>query len=238
MVAAALGCGFGTPDLSRVIAIEIIAPDSLEQFDTLVPHARALDGHFDTVPGATVVWSTLDTATLTVLDSTSGRTVVNHPGTTPGRLLARTGSTFSNPVLILAQAAADTVYATPPQRVADTVHLSVDSLSDSLAILIAQTIDSTSGGDSLTLPLAGRPVAYAITYPVAAGPVTLVTSDTAHALVTADTAASGSTGIASVKLRLIAGPVPDSVLVTASARRAVGTTVPGSPVTFVVRFLP
>jgi len=37
---------------------------------------------------------------------------------------------------------------------------------------------------------------------------------------------------------LIAGPLPDSVLVTASAHRAVGTPVPGSPVTFVVRFLP
>ncbi|HEV2749934.1 MAG TPA: hypothetical protein VGV12_05350 [Gemmatimonadales bacterium] len=49
---------------------------------------------------------------------------------------------------------------------------------------------------------------------------------------------SGGAGIASVKLRLIAGPVPDSVVVAAIARRAVGDTVPGSPVTFVVRFLP
>jgi hypothetical protein len=228
-VAAALGCGFfGPGDLNRVIAIEVIAPDSLEEFDTLRPRARALDGHFDSV-AATLVWSTLDTAVLTVLDSTSGRTVVNHPGSTPGRLLARTGQTFSNPVLIRALAAADTVSATPPTRVADSVHLSVDSLSDSLAVLI---------GDSLMVPLAGRPIAYAIAYPPAPGPVTLVTSDTARTLVTADTVASGSAGVASVKLRLIAGPVPDSVLVTASARRAVGTPVPGSPVTFVVRFLP
>ena len=238
MVAAALGCGiFSPPDLSRVIAIEVTAPDSLEELDTLIPHARALDGHFDSV-AATFVWSTLDTAILTVLDSTSGRTVVNHPGSTPGRLLARAGQTFSNPVSIRALAAADTVYATPSSRVADTVHLSIDSLSDSLAILVAQTIDSATGGDSLTVPLAGRPVAYTIAYPAAPGLVTLVTSDTARALATADTVASGSAGIASVKLRLIAGPVPDSVLVTASARRAVGTTVPGSPVTFVVRFLP
>ncbi|HEV2749933.1 MAG TPA: hypothetical protein VGV12_05345 [Gemmatimonadales bacterium] len=146
VVAAALGCGiFSPPDLSRVIAIEVIAPDSLEQLDTLIPHARALDGHFDSV-AATFVWSTLDTAILTVLDSTTGRTVVNHPGSTPGQLLARAGQTFSNPVVIRALAAADTVYATPSSRVADTVHLSVDSLSDSLAILIAQTIDSATGG--------------------------------------------------------------------------------------------
>jgi hypothetical protein len=237
VVAAAVGCGaFGPPDLNRVIAIEVIAPDSLEELVTLVPHARALDGHLDSVP-ATFIWSTLDTAVLTVLDSTTGRTVVNHAGNS-GRLLARTGSMFSNPVVIRALAAADTLSATPASRVADTVHLSVDSLSDSLAVLIADIIDSTSGGDSLTVPLAGRPVAYSITFPTAPGPVTLVTSDTARTLVTGDTVASGSLGIASVKLRLIAGPVPDSVLVTASARRAVGTPVPGSPVTFVVRFLP
>lgn len=236
MVAAAAGCGaFGPADLNRVIAIEVTAPDSLEQLVTLVPTARALDGHLDSVPGATFVWSTLDTAALTVLDSTTGHTVVNHPGNT-GRLLARTGSMFSNPVVIRTLAAADTVYATP--RVADTVHLSVDSLSDSLAVLIADTIESASGGDSLTVPLAGRPVTYSITFPTAPGPVTLVTSDTARTLVTTDTVASGSAGVASVKLRLIAGPLPDSVLVTASAHRAVGTPVPGSPVTFVVRFLP
>lgn len=220
-----------------MIAIEIIAPDSLEELDTLKPRARALDGHFDSV-AATFDWSTLDTAILTVLDSTTGRTVVNHPSTTPGTLFARTGSTFSNPLQIRTLAAADTLSPTPTTRVADTVHLSVDSLSDSLAVLIADTIESASGGDSLTVPLAGRPVAYAITYPASAGSVTLVTSDTARTLVTADTVASGTAGVASVKVRLIAGPVPDSVLVTASAHRAVGTAVPGSPVTFVVRFEP
>ncbi|HYL20343.1 MAG TPA: hypothetical protein VEU74_01180 [Gemmatimonadales bacterium] len=220
-----------------MIAIEIIAPDSLEELDTLKPRARALDGHFDSVT-ATFDWSTLDTAILTVLDSSTGRTVVNHPSTTPGTLLARTGSTFSNPLQIRTLAAADTVSATPTTHVADTVHLSVDSLSDSLAVLIADTIESASGGDSLTVPLAGRPVAYAITYPASAGSVTLVTSDTAHTLVIADTVASGTAGVASVKVRLIAGPVPDSVLVTASVHRAVGTAVPGSPVTFVVRFEP
>ena len=220
-----------------MIAIEIIAPDSLEELDTLKPRARALDGHSDSV-AATFDWSTLDTSILTVLDSTTGRTVVNHPSTTPGTLLARTGSMFSNPLAIRTLAAADTVFATPPTRVADTVHLSVDSLSDSLAVLIADTIESASGGDSLTVPLAGRPVAYAITYPASGGSVTLVTSDTARTLVIADTVASGTAGVASVKVRMIAGPVPDSVLVTASAHRAVGTAVRGSPVTFVVRFEP
>jgi len=65
-----------------------------------------------------------------------------------------------------------------------------------------------------------------------------VTSDTAHALVTVDTVITSGTGTAAVKARLLAPPPPDSVVITASARRATGAAVPGSPVTFVVRFLP
>jgi hypothetical protein len=236
---AALACGiFGPPDLSRVLELEVTAPDSLEEYDTLMPHARLLDGHGDSVPGTAFVWATLDTAILTVRDSTTGRTVVNHPAITPGRLLVRTtgggegGGLISNPVAILALAAADTLFAV--SATADTVTLP-DSLSDSLQVEIADTIASASGGDSLTVPLPRRPIVFAITYPAAPGPVTLVTSDTARALVTTDTVATGGGGIAAIKVRLI-GPAPDSVVVTASARRAVGTTVPGSPVTFVVRF--
>jgi hypothetical protein len=69
--------------------------------------------------------------------------------------------------------------------------------------------------------------------------VTLVRLDTAHAAgVTVDTVPTAALGIATVKVRLLRGPLPDTVLVTASARRAVRTAVPGSPDTFVVRFLP
>jgi len=146
------------------------------------------------------------------------------------------GNLYSNPILIRTLAAADTLRAAG--ATVDTVTLSADSLSDSLAVAVADTIESASGGDSLTVALAGRSVVYTITYPGAPGPVTLVTSDTAHALVTTDTVATATSGIAHVKLRLIAAPIPDSVVVTASARRAVGTAVPGSPVTFVVRFQP
>ena len=65
-----------------------------------------------------------------------------------------------------------------------------------------------------------------------------MTSDTAHALVTVDTVITSGTGTAAVKARLLAPPPPDSVVITASARRATGAAVPGSPVAFVVRFLP
>lgn len=235
---AALACGkFGPGDLSHVIALEITnVRDSLEEYDTLRPHARVLDGHGDSV-AATVIWFTPDTAPiLTVLDSVTGRTVVNRIGQT-GQLLARSGPLMSNPLSIRTLPAADTLVALG--KTADTVAISADSLSDSLKVEVAlDTITSTSGGDSLTVALAGRPVVYAITVPMSAGPVTLVTQDSAHSLVTTDTVATAASGIAFVKVRLLGPSVPDSVVVKAMARRAVGDTVPGSPVTFVVRFQP
>jgi len=116
--------------------------------------------------------------------------------------------------------------------------LPADSLSDSLKVEVADTIESASGGDSLTVALTGRPVVYAITDPASAGPVTLVSDDSTRTLVTTDTVATGAAGIAFVQVRLLGPSVPDSVVVKAIARRAVGDTVPGSPVTFVVRFQP
>src|SRR5947199_2516731 len=236
LLMAAVACNkFGPADLSRVIALDVSAPDSLEEYDTLKPHARVLDGHGDSV-AATIVWATADTTPiLTVLDSLTGWTVVNRTGQT-GRLVARSDRLVSNPLSIRTLAAADTLFTTLVSTV-DTVTLSADSVSDSLTVEVADTIKSSSGGDSLTVALAGRPVVYAITYPATSGLVTLVT-DSTHGLVTTDTVATGASGIAFVQVRLLGAPVPDSVVVAAIARRAVGDTVPGSPVTFVVRFRP
>ncbi len=236
---AVVACNkFGPGDLSRVIAIEVIAPDSLEEYDTLTPRARVLDGHGDSV-AATVLWAAGDTAPiLIVLDSLTGRTVANRLGQT-GRLVAlsRSYGITSNAVSIRTLAAADTLFATG--ATVHTVALSADSVSDSLQVEVADTIKSASGGDSLTVPLPGRPVVYSITYPVSSGPVTLVTNDSTHVLATSDTVTTSSGGIAFVKVRLLSAPVPDSVVIQAIARRrAVGDTVPGSPATFVVRFRP
>jgi hypothetical protein len=218
-----------------VIALEVAAPDSLEEYDTLLPRARALDGRGDPV-AVPVVWTTLDTAVLAVLDSASGRTVVRRPAPTPGRLQARAGGLVSNPLPVRALAAADTLFAAGPT--ADTVTVSTDSLSAALTVELADTITAAGGGDSLTVPLAGRPVIYAVAAPATPGPVTLVTRDSARALVTTDTVTTGAAGTASVRLRWLGPALPDSVVVTASAHRAVGTAVPGSPVIFVVRFAP
>ena len=234
MLAAAATCKVST-DLSRDIAIEVTAADSLEEYDTLKPTARVLTGQGDSSATA-VFWSSPDSA-IAVLDSTTGRTVVIHTGQT-GRLVASGGGLVSNPLAIRTLAAADTVFPVGPTL--DTVDIAgtttFDSLSDSLKIEIADTVTVGAGGDSI-VPLAGRPVVYTIVHPSVAGPVTLVTQDTAHALVTIDTASSNISGIAFVKVRLL-GPdtIPDSVVVVASARRANHAVVPGSPDTFVMRF--
>jgi len=239
-VLAATACKVST-DLSRNIAIEVAAPDSLEEYDTLVPHARVLTGHGDSAVTA-VVWFSPDT--VLAVDSATGRTVVTHTGLT-GRLVARGGGLVSNPVAIRTLAAADTVFPAGPTL--DTVDIAgpttLDSLSDSLKIEIADTVTVGAGANPI-VPLAGRPVVYTIVHPTVLGPVTLVTLDTAHAVVTTDTAVSNGAGIAFVKLRLLApDTIPDSVVVVAIARRAVlhtvpgsRDTVPGSPDTFFVRF--
>ena len=235
MLAAAATCKVST-DLSRNIAIEVTAADSLEEYDTLTPRARVLTGHGDSSPTA-VFWFSPDSA-IAVLDSTTGRTVVIHTGQT-GRLVASGGGLVSNPLAIHTLAAADTVFPAGPTL--DTVDIAgrtaLDSLSDSLKIEIADTVTVGAGGDSI-VPLAGRPVVYTIVHPTVAGPVTLARSDSdTTRAATIDTAASNSFGIAFVKVRLLApDTIPDSVVVVASAQRANHAVVPGSPDTFVVRF--
>ena len=232
MLAAAVACG-NLGDLGAVLALEVAAPDSLEEYDTLRPRARALNGHGDSVR-ATILWSTLDTAVLSLVDSTTGKTIVRSVGATPGRLLARTEGVSSNVISIQPLAAADSLFTAGPTALTPR---RADSLSDSLKVELADTV-AASGGGSPTVPLAGRPITYTIVYPATAGPVTLVVRDASHSLVAAASVVTGSSGIAFVKVRLLGPAVPDSVVVTAGARRAVGTIVRGSPVTFTVRFVP
>ncbi len=235
MLAAAATCKVST-DLSRDIAIEVTAADSLEEYDTLKPKARVLTGHGDSSATA-VFWFSPDSA-IAVLDSTTGRTVVIHTGLI-GRLVASGGGLVANPLAIHTLAAADTVFPAGPTL--DTVDIAgrttLDSLSDSLRIEIADTVTLPAGGNPI-VPLAGRPVVYTIVHPTVAGPVTLVRSDSdTTRAATIDTAASNSFGIAFVKVRLLApDTIPDSVVVVASAQRANHAVVPGSPDTFVVRF--
>ena len=196
-------------------------PDSgrVELGDTLRPRARALDGHGDSV-AATIVWARLDT-TVQVVDTFTGATVGLLGGQT-GRVQARVGNLISNPLTLTVQAPLDSITAGGPLR--DTVTVSTpDSLSDSLRV---QAYTTPSGVLSLT----GRAIGLAATvYSSGATTVTLVPGDTVR---------TNASGLAVVQVRFTGGVVPDSVVVTATARHHDGSIVPGSPLTFVVEFLP
>ncbi len=150
---------------------------------------------------APLFWSSLDPAIIAVLDSTTGVTWPKAVGT--GRLLARTGTLFSNPQNVVVLARLDSMAAASPTH--DTLDVT--------------PTDSTT--DSLSNPQQ--------TYPGSGPVVTLLPRDTVF---------TGSTGGASVQVRLHPGPLPDSVVVTASMTRFDGSPLPGSPVVFVVEILP
>lgn len=219
MGAAVLACKINT-DPNQVVAIEIVLPDSgrVEVTDTYRPSGRALNGLGDSVQ-AQLFWSSLDT-TLKVLDSTTGVSLATTVGT--ARLQARSGNLFSNPqsVQVLARldsmaavSAVDTLDVTPTDS-------TVDSLSNPLKIATVAL-----GGAA-----ANRRVVYAATtYPDSVPSVTLLPRDTVF------TAADGT---AFVQVRLHAGPLPDSVVVTATMRKFHGDSLPGSPVMFVVEIKP
>jgi len=199
------------------VAIEIVLPDSarVEATDTFRPSGRALNGLGDSVQ-AQLYWSSLDT-TLTVLDSATGVSLANAVGT--ARLQARTGRLFSNPEIVNILARLDSIQTAGDAK--HTVFVSADSLSDSLRVQ-AVAFGGIAGG---------RRVVYAFsTFPDTGAAVTLVPNDTVFT--------SPATGIAAVRVRLLPGPIPDSVIVTATMRHVNGTVVPHSPLTFVVEFRP
>lgn len=204
------------PDPDEVVAIEVILPDSgrVEVTDSYLPRARALNGSGDSV-AAPVFWSSLDPAFLEVLDSATGMSLAKQVGS--GRLQARVEALRSNPQTVTVLTRVDTLFANETSR--DTV-VAPDSTSDSLAVKATAT-----GGEA-----SGRRVVYvATTYPAGVSTVTFVPKDTVF---------TSSVGVASVQIKFVAGTLPDSVVVTATMRRPDGTPIPGSPVTFVVEFLP
>ena len=195
----------------------MILPDSarVEVTDSYLPRARALNGAGDSVAAA-VFWASLDTAIIAVLDSTTGLSLAKTVGT--GRLQARVEA-----------------LRTAPQNVAVLSHLDSLAASDSTTRDSVVAPDSVSNGLSVQATATGgaavnRRVVYAMTvYPDTGSTVTFVPNDTVF---------TSSLGVASVQVKYLAGTLPDSVVVTASMRRPDGTPIPGSPVTFVVEFVP
>jgi hypothetical protein len=233
-VAGGGACGSLGADLNQVIALEVTPDSQVEEADTLREHAVALTGRGDSV-SAIIYWASFNANTLAVVDSGKGVFVGRQPGSTD--IQARTGDLRSNPQPILVTAAADTLTAARPTH--DTVSIAPaahDSLSDSLSVVLADTITNPP----TTIPLANRPVTFVVSYQPPGSTVTLVTADSVHLPgVTLDTVRTSSAGVAAVKVRYFGGgTLPDSVVVIAAARRAVGTVVRGSPVTFVVELQP
>jgi hypothetical protein len=205
------------------VAIEVFLPDSgrVEVKDTYRPSARALNGLGDSV-AAQVYWSSFDPDTIAVLDSTTGVSLANLVGT--GQLQARVGALRSNPQNVAVLAKLDSLAADGATR--DRVTLLPDSTGKVDSSSTALQVQALATGG---VP-ANRRVVYAAAIFPASGPaVTFVPNDSVL---------TNATGVATARLRLLAGLVPDSVIVRVTMQRPNGDTIPGSPVTFVVEFGP
>ncbi len=220
-LSGAVACGKLGTNLDQVVALEVSLPDSgnVEIGDTIIPHAQALNGRGDSVAAA-LMWASFNPDTLQILDPATGAALGRAFGT--ARVQARVGNLRSNPLLILVETAADSGRAASAARSTVTVS-APDSLSDSLVVRLFATPTQSSN-------LVGRRVAYAATiYPAGGATITLVPEDTVL---------TNGSGTAFARVRLVRGTRPDSVVVTATARRADGSLVPGMPVPFVVEFRP
>jgi len=205
------------------VAVEVILPDSgrVEVTDTYRPRGRALNGVGDSV-AAQLYWSSLDSGVIAVLDSTTGVSLAKAVGS--GRLQARVGALPSNPQGVAVLAKLDSLRAAGESR--DTVFLTPtdtairpDSLSDSLRVQAFAT-----GGAAVS-----RRVVYAATIYPASGPVITLLPN--------DSVLTSSAGAGFVRVKMLVGSIPDSVVVTASMKRLDGSVIPDS-VTFVVEFRP
>ena len=225
-------CGTLDIDPTQPIAIVITVPASVEQQDTLRAHATSLTAGGDTVPAA-VTWSSLDTTLLGIVDSVNGVFLGKQAGVT--QILARAGNLRSLGIAITVNRAADTLFASG--ATSDTITLAtLDSLAGPLAVMLADTV---TGAIPPIVPLAGRPVVFTITASPAGATVSVVPDNVSHAVATTDTVLTDGRGTAQIWLRYLGGgTLPASASIMATARRAVGTTVHGSPVPFVVRIAP
>jgi hypothetical protein len=217
---ASFACSQLGTDLDQAVAVEVVFPDSgrIDVNDTLRPHARALNGRGDSV-AATIVWASLDTGIVRVVDSTTGVTFAKAVGT--GRLQARAGTLRSNPQNVFVLPLLDTAFVVGNPHVVVTAP---DSLSDSLVVQVHAPSQGTN-------PLAGRRVAYAIDSIYSSGGTTVT-------FVPRDTIRTGTNGTAAAQLRFLAGPRPDSVVVTVTLPRSDPNPVAGTPLKFVVEYSP
>jgi hypothetical protein len=226
-VLLAPACTNLTTDLTVPVAIEIEAPASLslEEHDTLRLVVRVFDRGGDSLPGAPIALAVIDTALL-ALDSADQAVVGRVPGTN-ARVVALSGRLRSDPLALVVLARADSIG--PVGATADTL-AATDTASAPLSVTLLDlhTVPGTP------TPLGGRTVTFAIVAP------TFASLDSATAVLGNDSLAARATtsaaGVASVIVKRKGAAQPDSVVVQATAHRASGAVIAGSPVQFVVRF--
>lgn len=226
LAALAWGCKGVTADANAPVAIEFVTPQAppvqLEELDTVVIGVRVRNQSGDTIPNSPIRLVSLAPDTVGVDSALRFGLVGLHSGA--GRVVAISGTLQSDPLQVQVAAAADSMVVMGTG--VDTV-IAGDSVS---APLVAALLDwHSTAGDTATL--GARPVTFAIVAPVfdslAAATVTLNNDSLTATVLTP----------ASVTVQSRATfPRPDSVVVEASAKRANGTAVPGSPVRFVVHF--
>jgi hypothetical protein len=207
------------------VAIEFVTsqapPLRLEELDTVLVVVRVRNRAGDTIPGAEVRLASLNPDTVGI-DSADLGLIGVQPG--PGRVVAYSGSLASDPLSVTVVRAPDSLGVVEPSL--DTV-VAADTVSDSLKAGLFDL--RTTPGQPAPLG-AGYRVSFAVVYP-ATGSATLGNDSLSQVVMT------GAAGTAAVVVRRQGAPLlPDSVVVEASAVRAVGTAVAGSPVQFIVRF--
>lgn len=219
----ALACGNISTDLNEVIALQVnLGPDTgkMDFGDTVTLTAVALNGRGQAVT-APIIWSDLDTNVH--IDSLTGAVTAHNIGT--GLIQARTGNLRSNPQSITVFIRPDTAFADSTlARDSVSIGTKTDSLSDSIRVRVRH-YDPT---DTTSLSL--RPVLFSLLYPA---------DTTSFKLFPAGTVLTDVNGLAVVQVRLKQRTLPDSAVVQASVVRYFNhAAVPGSPMTFVVRFYP
>ena len=228
-------CTVITGDLGRTIAIEIDGEPvrRVEENDAITLIARAIDAAGDTIPDAIIVWELLDADRGLSLDSLTGVVQALYPGS--GRVRARVEDLRSDTISIQVTGAPDSIAVAGDSVV--TVAADAD-VSPRIAVAL---IDLTTDSAEAT-PLTDKPVTFLLVDPqpgtTSAQGIFLTVSDSVpgsdpHSVtVTTDSDANAFV----VARRTTGSTQPDSAVVHAIAVTAVGDTVAGSPVSFIIVF--
>ncbi len=226
----AVHCASITGDANTPLAIEFVFPKftgrfTVQEFDTVPIGLRVRNKAGDTIPGATVRLISYNPDTLGV-DTLPLALIGIRPGT--ARLLATSGGLRALDTVNVVRAPDSLALAA---GAADTLTVpSTDSASAALSVSLLDL--RTTAGQAL--PMTGYPVVFTLVTPPFASPAA-ATVVLGNGALSDTVTTAGGVGSVIVK-RQGPPPQPDSVVVQASATRANGAVVPGSPVQFVVRF--